>query len=179
MINLFKNKLLNYKLEKDASHGNIIHNNNLPLKDATSVGFLFYVKDQVKLQNTLQEIRILDKILPKSVKNLEIIFISEFAKADYEIPFNCKLIPISKIEWSDKYVQDDLQIFVQKPFDYLFTFAFTISKILDQLSNKSHATCRVSLGELQDEDSCEMKLIYDQVSFTERVRAAVEILHRM
>lgn len=179
MLNLFRNKLLNYRLSKDSSLSDVVHNNDLPLREAKSVGFLFYINDQIKLQNTLNEIKILDKILPKSVKNLEIIFISEFTKTDTEIPFNCKLIPVSKIEWSNDYVQDDLQIFINKSFDYLFTFTYSISKILDQLTYKSHATCRVSLGEHQDENSCEMKLIYDQVSFTERVRSAVDVLHRM
>lgn len=179
MLKQFRNKLLDYKLNKESTSNGILHNNDLPLKEATSVGFLFYIKDQVKLQDTLNEIKILDKILPKSVKNLEIIFISEFNKANSEIPFNCKLIPISKIEWSDKYVQDELQIFVNKSFDYLFTFTYSISKILDQLTYKSHAKCRVSLGEHQDENSCEMKLIHNQVSFTERVRSAIEVLHKM
>ncbi|KXX68814.1 hypothetical protein [Flammeovirga sp. SJP92] len=179
MINLFRNKLLNYKLEKESPSKEIIHNNDLPFKKATSVGFLFYIKDKLNLESLLNEIKILRNILPKSVKNLEIIFVSEFSKTDFEIPFNCKLIPVSKIDWNSGNVKNDLQIFVEKSFDYLFTYSLSISKILDQLTRKSHATCRVTLGEHQDEDFCEMKLLSDQFSFDDRLKSAIEVLNKM
>ncbi|MBD0402182.1 hypothetical protein [Flammeovirga sp. EKP202] len=179
MINLLKNKLLNYKLEKESPSNDIIHNNDVPLRKATSIGFLFYIKDKLTFESLLNEIKILKNILPKSVKNLEIIFVSEFSKTDFEIPFNCKFIPVSKINWSNDNVKNDLQIFVEKSFDYLFTYSFSISKILDQLTRKSHATCRVTLSEHQDEGYCEMKLLSSQFAFDDRVKAAVEVLNRM
>ncbi|AZQ62070.1 hypothetical protein EI427_07395 [Flammeovirga pectinis] len=179
MLDLFKNKLLNYKLNKVDKSNNIIHNNKLPLKDSSSVGLLLYIKDAERLQSILNEMRIIDKILPKNVKNIDIIFISETSKNQFDIPFNCKVIPLSKIDWNKNDIQSDIQRFINNKFDYLFTFSFNISKILDRFAQQSYATCRVALGEHQDVESYEMKLMYDQISFTERIRAAVEILNRM
>ncbi|MBB3696401.1 hypothetical protein KMW28_10570 [Flammeovirga yaeyamensis] len=179
MIELFKNKLIgnqliNKRLDKDRKH-----HNKFPLNDAKSIGLIFYIKDSEQLRSTLNESKIVDKIFPKGVKNIEFIFITEEKKIEFDVPFGYKIIPLSKVNWNKKNPESNIENFIKKEFDYLFSFTYGVSKILDQLVSQSYAICRVALGEHQDVDSHEMKLTYDQVSFTERIREAVDILHRM
>ncbi|WP_281614110.1 hypothetical protein [Flammeovirga sp. SubArs3] len=179
MLDIFRNKLLGHKISSTKKESGIEHNNDLPFEESTSVGVLFYIKDLEQLKSTLNESRIIEKILPKTVKNLEIIFITEEKRIDFDVPFEYKIIPLSKINWNKKNVESHLQLFVKKKFDYLFTFTYGISKILDQLAYQSHSTCRIALGEHQDVSAYEMKLSYDQLSFTERIRESIDILKKM
>ncbi|OHX65488.1 DUF6913 domain-containing protein [Flammeovirga pacifica] len=179
MIQIFKNKVLGNQLFNKRLDSKREHNNNLPLKDAKSVGLIFYIKDLEQLRSLLNESKIVDKILPKGVNNIEFVFITEEKKIEFDVPFGYKVIPLSKVNWNKKSPESNIENFIKKEFDYLFSFTYGISKILDQLISQSYATCRVALGEHQDVSSFEMKLTYDQVSFTERIREAVDILHKM